>query len=47
MQPAEDLIARLVATYPEEADLVHDVVRGVLDERREGAQAGADGGGRG
>jgi hypothetical protein len=38
MQPAEDLIARLVATYPEEADLVHDVVRGVLDERREGAK---------
>jgi|SRR6185312_9269188 len=37
MQLAEDLIARLVATYPEEADLVHDVVRGVLDERREGA----------
>jgi hypothetical protein len=39
MQPADDVIARLVASYPEEADLVSDVVRGVLDEcRREGAR---------
>lgn len=39
MQRADDLIARLVATYPGEADLVDDVVRGVLDEcRREGAR---------
>jgi hypothetical protein len=39
MQPADDVIARLVATYPDEADLVSDVVRGVLDEcRREGAR---------
>ena len=39
MQRADDLIARLVATYPDEADLVGDVVRGVLDEcRREGAR---------
>ena len=39
MHRADDLIARLVATYPDEADLVGDVVRGVLDEcRREGAR---------
>jgi hypothetical protein len=34
MQRPEDLIAQLVATYPDEADLVSDVVRGVLDESR-------------
>jgi hypothetical protein len=39
MHRADDLIARLVATYPDEADLVSDVVRGVLDEcRREGTR---------
>jgi len=34
MQHVDDMIARLVATYPDEADLVHDVVRGVLDDSR-------------
>jgi hypothetical protein len=34
MQHVDDMIARLVATYPDEADLVHDVVRGVLDDNR-------------
>jgi hypothetical protein len=40
MQHVDDMIARLVATYPDEADLVHDVVRGVLDDnRRDGVRS--------